>query len=339
MKTLLLRGSAVLLAFTGASANAAGLLDNYSLDWSKAISTKEASSVAYNWDRNRLMVTNDEEAKGSNGNYYATLGEYDLNGNFLATITVNGCESIPDVAGKKRKCDPEGLTYVGDDAYVIASERIQDIFKITSSATSGDREYGSFATAPQISVGEDSDNKGLEGIAYDRLTQTYYGVKETGAQTIYKITGADWGSETATVTTLFDPASLGLTSLQDIAVLSNGVFGGTSTGNNLLILSGSSQQLLEVTQTGQVLSVYSLASFAALIDPQGAGGKFEGLTLDADGNIYLVSDDGDGAKQSYMVKLKLNGAVPEPASWALIIAGFGLAGAGLRRRKLAVRFA
>jgi hypothetical protein len=27
------------------------------------------------------------------------------------------------------------------------------------------------------------------------------------------------------------------------------------------------------------------------------------------------------------------GAVPEPAAWALMLAGFGLAGAGLRRRR------
>ncbi|MBO9669954.1 MAG: PEP-CTERM sorting domain-containing protein [Sphingobium sp.] len=63
------------------------------------------------------------------------------------------------------------------------------------------------------------------------------------------------------------------------------------------------------------------------------------MTLDAQGNIYLVSDDGNGPNQSYMVKLKYNGAVPEPASWALMIAGFGVVGAGLRRRKLAIRFA
>ena len=33
------------------------------------------------------------------------------------------------------------------------------------------------------------------------------------------------------------------------------------------------------------------------------------------------------------------GAVPEPATWAMMIAGFGLAGAALRRRKIAVSFA
>jgi len=34
-----------------------------------------------------------------------------------------------------------------------------------------------------------------------------------------------------------------------------------------------------------------------------------------------------------------NGAVPEPASWAMMIAGFGMVGGALRRRSTAVRFA
>ncbi len=63
LKTVLLRSCAILVACTGASANATGILDNYTVEWSKAISTKEASSVAYNWDLKRLMVTNDEEAE------------------------------------------------------------------------------------------------------------------------------------------------------------------------------------------------------------------------------------------------------------------------------------
>ncbi|MBO9576882.1 MAG: PEPxxWA-CTERM sorting domain-containing protein [Sphingobium sp.] len=32
-------------------------------------------------------------------------------------------------------------------------------------------------------------------------------------------------------------------------------------------------------------------------------------------------------------------SVPEPASWAMMVAGLGLAGAGLRRRRARVRFA
>jgi hypothetical protein len=34
-----------------------------------------------------------------------------------------------------------------------------------------------------------------------------------------------------------------------------------------------------------------------------------------------------------------SGAVPEPASWAMMVAGFGLAGAAMRRRKASVAFA
>jgi hypothetical protein len=35
----------------------------------------------------------------------------------------------------------------------------------------------------------------------------------------------------------------------------------------------------------------------------------------------------------------VNGAVPEPASWAMMIGGFGMVGATLRRRRTAIRFA
>ena len=72
---------------------------------------------------------------------------------------------------------------------------------------------------------------------------------------------------------------------------------------------------------------YDLSGFKSLVDPADEGGKFEGLTLDEAGNIYLVSDDGDGPNQSYLVKLGYNGAVPEPATWAMMIIGFGLIGA------------
>lgn len=335
MKTALLRGCAGLLACTGAvSANAAGILDNYTVEWTKAIPTHEGSSVAYNWDLNRLMVTNDEETRqGSTSNYFATLGEYDMNGNFLATITVNGCQTFAS-----QKCDPEGLTYIGNNNYVIGSERVQDMFKVTSATTDGDRQYTDFGSAQRISVGADAGNKGLEGIAFDKTTGDFWGVKETDPQAIYKITGADWAAGTGTVTNPFNIGALGLLSLSDIAVLSNGGFSG-ATSDNLLILSGKSQVIMEVTKTGTLVGSYSLAGFTSTIDPTGAGGKFEGLTLDALGNIYLVSDDGDGPDQSYMVKLKYNGAVPEPTTWALMIAGFSLVGAGMRRRKVAIRFA
>ena len=35
---------------------------------------------------------------------------------------------------------------------------------------------------------------------------------------------------------------------------------------------------------------------------------------------------------------QVSGTVPEPASWAMMVAGFGLVGAALRRRQVAVSF-
>ncbi|MCP5990135.1 SdiA-regulated domain-containing protein, partial [Klebsiella pneumoniae] len=89
--------------------------------------------------------------------------------------------------------------------------------------------------------------------------------------------------------------------LSDIAVLSNGALAATAYGDNLLILSGRSFLLVEVTKSGELVGSYDLSGFRSLVDPAGEGGKFEGLTLDDRGNIYLVSDDGDGPNQSYLV--------------------------------------
>lgn len=330
MKKLFLRAGIAMFAVSGASANATGLLDNYTLGYTKAIDTKEASAVAYNWDTRTLMVTNDEEeADGS-----SLFGEYDLSGNKIANIVLSGCLSLGSA-----QCDPEGLTYVGNGQYVVAEERYQDIALLSEIGVNGDtRTYTAYPDAPTISVGPSAGNSGLEGIAYNRITGDYYGVKETSSQTLWKISGADFGSETATVSTLFNPSILGLDRLSDIAVLSNGQFAATPFGDNLLILSGRSFKLLEVTQTGTVVSNYDLSGFKSLVDPTNAGGKFEGLTLDELGNIYLVSDDGDGPNQSYLVKLGYAPA-PEPAIWATMILGFGVIGASMRRkRRQAVTF-
>lgn len=330
MKTALLRaGVAALVLTTAVSASAAGLLDHYTTAWSVAIATPEASAVAYNWDTHRLMVTNDEE----DGNF-ARFGEYDMNGAKVADINLPGCLSLGS-----SQCDPEGLTYVGNGQYVVGEERYQDIARISQTAVNGTtRTYTDLSAAPTISVGPNAGNTGLEGVAYDRTSGDFYAVKETGPQTIWKITNADFGNETATISALFDIGSLGLDRLSDIAVLSNGLFAATAFGDNLLILSGRSQVIYELSQTGQLISQFDLSGFDALINPLDEGGKFEGMTLDEDGNIYLVSDDGDGRNQSYLVKLQYNAlaAVPEPASWAMMVGGFSLVGVAARRRRRVV---
>jgi hypothetical protein len=61
-------------------------------------------------------------------------------------------------------------------------------------------------------------------------------------------------------------------------------------------------------------------------------GTFRGVT-------FRDNTDGAGLRFMNFSYNSVDNAVPEPATWALMIAGFGLAGASMRRRTSQVRFA
>jgi hypothetical protein len=59
------------------------------------------------------------------------------------------------------------------------------------------------------------------------------------------------------------------------------------------------------------------------------------ITLGGAQHLVITGDGGSAATFGGTVNFVLNSAVPEPASWALMILGFGSAGALLRRRRAA----
>ena len=76
-------------------------------------------------------------------------------------------------------------------------------------------------------------------------------------------------------------------------------------------------------------------SFAAPINVNG-GAAFFGVTDTASfASVTINSDTGNDAWGIDSVSYNGSAGVPEPASWALMIAGFGLAGAALRQRRTA----
>jgi hypothetical protein len=85
--------------------------------------------------------------------------------------------------------------------------------------------------------------------------------------------------------------------------------------------------------TQQVTAPYSPALFGG---PYGMKWQKGGFTFVGDGSpatIRLTAlNDGNGGV--FFDSVSVKGGVPEPAAWSLMIAGFGFAGAALRRRKL-----
>lgn len=288
-----IRDVVFVLLFAGAAAAQAGTLNlgDYQLSGRydlPALAASEASAVTYDWDTGTLFVLGDEGD---------ALVEVSKTGAQIGVMSLTGFD------------DTEGLTYVGNGKFVVTEERLQDAYLLTYAAGG---TVGRSAL-PSFSIGASVGNVGIEGISYEPLTGNFYTVKEKTPQAVQVLSGVNF-SGAGSVASLFTP-SLGVLDLSDIQVLSSvPSLIGTADQDNFLIFSQESSLLLEVSRSGQVLSQFD---FSGLAD------DVEGVTIGADGTIYLV-----GEKPELFVLT----AVPEPESYALLLAGLGLLGL-LSRRK------
>lgn len=229
------------------------------------------------------------------------------------------------------KHDTEGLTYLGSGVLVVSEERLQDAYSFNYMAGG----IASLATKT-VSISNTSvGNSGIEGISYDaRNGGSFVTVKQENPQNILAgtLSFAAGTNGIATMAALFDPnVNLGVASLSDVQVMSSvDALSGTATADHLLVLSLGSRQLLEVDRLGNIKSSFDLASVMP------ANG-IEGVTIDENGTIYLVAEQFqpangiDASARSQLIVL--TAPVPEPETYAMLLAGLGLMGAIARRRK------
>ena len=111
----------------------------------------------------------------------------------------------------------------------------------------------------------------------------------------------------------------GFTNITDIAFRPNGDLYVLEFDDNGLATAGGTGQISVLKANGWRKTLYS-----GLVAPTG-------LEVGPDGSLY-VTNFAAMAGIGQVLRIDM---VPEPASWAMMIAGFGLVGAAVRRRRMA----
>jgi uncharacterized protein YjiK len=191
-------------------------------------------------------------------------------------------------------------------------------------------------------------NNGMEGISYDSRNGSFVTIKQqtsrnilsgnlsfAAATSVPPVLSGDGstppGGGTSSMSNLFNPSLLGLTTLSDIQTLSSvDALFGTAGADNLLILSLGSKKLVETDRLGNILSSFDLTTVLPL-------NAIEGVTIDENGTIYLVAEQDQTAGavagvKSQLILLTSAAAVPEPETYATFLLGLGLMSIFSRRR-------
>ena len=280
MKALLISHLPVIaLAATGTAAEPLSRYTHVTTRLLDGIS--EASAVAYNPDRNTLFSIGDEGQ---------AIFEFSKSGDLLGSMNITNPTGSN---GMKALVDPEGLAYLGNGVFMIGDERpmtgLVTTYVAGTTVTASDFPVHLFDPAYV-----NNPNNGLEGVCFDPVNNSIWGVKELSPFAIYQL--KDLNLPTQNVTKPFQAREFNklgyLTDIADIFVMagSSAFTPNDPRRMNILILSQQDNLILEMNRSGQVVDKLDI-SFVGRH-------TIEGITMDQDGVIYLVSEQPVGSTQS-----------------------------------------
>lgn len=246
---------------------------------------QEASAVTYDWDRDSLFVL------GDGGTAIVQISK--TTGALIDTMTLAPGSSPQGT----EFYDPEGLTYIGAGLFVLVEERDRQAVQFTYNAGTVLTRSNTKTVKLGVTVG----NIGLEGVSWDPYSSGYVFVKEISPEGIFQTainfesgTASNGSPTTVNSVNLFDPTLVGLLDFADVFALSN--LPSLAPGadyQNLLVLSQEESKIVNISRTGVISSSLQLQS-APGISISLPDQQTEGLTMDRDGFLYVVSENGGG---------------------------------------------
>lgn len=222
----------------------------------------DVSALTYDPIRKSLFTVTNQNAE---------LIELSLDGKVLRRIALIGFG------------DPEAVEFISENIYVITDERQQRLIKIHLEE---DTRFLDAADAEQITLGVHMNgNKGFEGLAYDSIGKRLFVAKERDPMLIYEVHGFPHHNpeKSYAVHVINNPKRDAGLFVRDLSSLQY-----DERSGHLLALSDESRLIIELDIDGRPLSTLSLNKGRHGLEktiPQA-----EGLAMDDDGNLYVVSE-------------------------------------------------
>ncbi len=224
--------------------------------------TRNLSGLTYNTHRHTLIGVTNRPAR---------VVELTLDGELLRTTPIKGVR------------DPEGITHIRDNIFVIVDERKNGAHWVEIDANTTEVHVIEGASKPLVMNA--LDNLGLEGVSWDDMNQILYVVQEKWPMSVMTLSQAgsmqlglvdwvqqDWVPQLA--------SDLFMSDLSSITI--------SPTTNSLLLLSDESALIAEYAISGELLGMMPLWR-----GQHGLRNKIpqpEGMTLGPNGDLFIVSE-------------------------------------------------
>jgi uncharacterized protein YjiK len=277
---------------------------------STSLLAQEASAVTYDWENHHLYVVGDGGT---------SIVEVDKEGHLLNSMTLAPGSSPQGTTF----FDTEGVTFIGNEEFVITEERDRQLDKFKYVAGGELTSAG----AKTVKLGTTIGNIGLEGVTNDPVTGGFVVSKEQEPEGIFQ-TNVNWEAGTATngspttveSTNLFEPSLAGVLDMSDVFALANLQNISNAERENLLIISQESGKIVNVSRAGHVNSSLTIVSDPGnpLTVPQQTD---EGVTMDEEGNLYVVNENGGGSEAVPQMWVYASQTAPDEAPTAVTLGG------------------